>query len=127
MSRNRFILTVAAVVLLGFILKYLPVSQFGTWPRSYGAAIFYEVFWILLLGTFARGWSAPACAIVVFAATGALEFLQRVHGPMLDGIRGTWLGRALIGSSFDPWDFAAYAAGCAFGAVLLRRLRNPAR
>jgi hypothetical protein len=42
-----------------------------------------------------------------------VELSQLVHGPTVDALRGTTLGALVLGSGFDPRDFAAYALGVA--------------
>jgi hypothetical protein len=48
----------------------------------------------------------------------AVETSQLYHAPFIDSIRHTFAGHLLLGSGFDPRDFAAYAVGVV-GAVLL--------
>lgn len=51
----------------------------------------------------------------------AVEASQLYHTPALDAVRGTRLGHLVLGSGFDPRDFAAYALGV-LGAVALERV-----
>jgi hypothetical protein len=48
----------------------------------------------------------------------AVETSQLYHAPFIDSIRHTFAGHLLLGTGFDPRDFAAYAVGVV-GAVLL--------
>jgi hypothetical protein len=64
--------------------------------------------------------------VAVFAVTCALEVLQLWHPAPLEAVRGTFLGRTLLGTTFVWWDFPHYALGCALGAWSGRRL-GPAR
>lgn len=50
----------------------------------------------------------------------AVEFSQLYHVPALDAIRRTRAGHLVLGSGFDPRDFAAYAAGLLAAALLER-------
>lgn len=123
-SRGRIGWVALLLVPVGFGLKYGVSGRAGAWAGSYGAAVVYEIFWVLLAGAaFPR---APAWRLagVVFAATCGLEFLQLWHPPGLDAIRATWWGAAGLGSVFDPMDVPHYAAGAALGAALLARLRR---
>jgi hypothetical protein len=66
---------------------------------------------------------APAAAVLVrgaiaFAICSAVEFSQLVHTPSLDALRATTLGGLVLGSGFDPRDFAAYAGGIAAAIAL---------
>jgi hypothetical protein len=64
-------------------------------------------------GIVARGLCALAICYVV-------EVSQLLHTPALEAVRRTTLGHLVLGSGFDPRDFAAYALGC-LAAVVSRR------
>ncbi len=115
----RISLSLFLIVPLGFLVK----SHGGAFGREYGAAILYEIFWVLLLGL-ATQWRSASCGLFVFLGTCVLELAQLWHPAWLDSARATALGRMLFGSAFDARDFAAYAAGCFVGAWLLSRLRR---
>ncbi|MDQ7063393.1 MAG: DUF2809 domain-containing protein [candidate division KSB1 bacterium] len=109
------------------ILLLIPVglaAKFGLagWGLRYGGAIFYEMFWILFLRFFLPQWSPLRCAVTVFFATSLLEMLQLWHPIWLEGLRSHFLGRILLGTSFDPVDFGYYFVGSAAGFGYLRRL-----
>jgi uncharacterized membrane protein len=55
---------------------------------------------------------------IVFILSGILEFLQLWHPAILESIRGHFLGRTIIGSSFSRSDFFYYFIG-AIAAYLL--------
>jgi hypothetical protein len=57
-------------------------------------------------------------AVIALAICFAVETSQLIHTPMLDAIRATTLGNLVLGSGFDPRDFAAYTAGV-IAAVLI--------
>jgi hypothetical protein len=57
------------------------------------------------------------CA-AAYAVCAIVELSQLYHASALDQWRDTGLGHLVLGSGFDPRDFAAYAGGIA-GAVLL--------
>ena len=60
----------------------------------------------------------------VFGVTCALEVTQLWHPPFLDAIRSTFLGAALIGSTFVWMDFPYYLAGALFGFWTMRESRQ---
>ncbi len=68
----------------------------------------------------------PWRAAVAFAVCSAVECSQLLHLPALDTLRRTTAGHLVLGSGFDPRDFAAYAAGV-FAAVLLERVAERQR
>jgi hypothetical protein len=49
--------------------------------------------------------------------TCGLEASQLWHPVFLEAVRGSFLGRTLIGMSFAWSDFAYYAIGCLFGVM----------
>ncbi len=125
-SRRRAAAALAVVTPLGFLTKFAVPDwlggSLGRWCNLHGAAVLYEVFWILavkFVWTRARTWP---CAAGVFAATCLLEFLQRLHAPWLDAVRGTFMGAVLLGNGFDWWDFPHYALGCTAGGLVAARV-----
>ena len=77
------------------------------------------VFW--WLGALAPAAATSVRAIVALAVCFAVEASQLLHTPALDAIRRTALGHLVLGSDFDPRDFAAYTAGVAL-ALLIERV-----
>jgi hypothetical protein len=59
-----------------------------------------------------------ARAAIALAACFAVEVSQLYHAPALDAVRGTTVGHLVLGSGFDPRDFAAYALGVLGAAAL---------
>ena len=49
-----------------------------------------------------------------------VEVSQLLHVAWLDDLRRTFLGRALLGTSFSWWDFPAYPIGAWLGWVIAR-------
>jgi hypothetical protein len=54
-----------------------------------------------------------------------LEFLQLWRPPLLQAVRSTFLGHALVGSSFAWSDFPYYGAGTLAAVGIARICRNP--
>lgn len=52
-------------------------------------------------------------ALAAFLSACAVEGLQLVHVGWLDALRATRFGHLVLGSTFVPTDFLAYAAGAA--------------
>lgn len=118
-ARLRLLTLLAVVVPLGFGAK-LYAGPGAYWIGAYGAGLLYVVFWILLV-LLARPDLRPArVALAVLAVTCALEILQLWHPPALEGFRASFLGAALIGSTFAWGDFPPYVAGAVLGAWLGR-------
>jgi hypothetical protein len=78
------------------------------------------MFWILLTLLIWPRLSARRVALTVLGITCVLETLQLWRPPALAGVRGTFLGHALIGSTFSWWDFPHYLLGSVLGVLLVR-------
>jgi hypothetical protein len=122
-ERLRLMLAILLVVPAGLAVKFCVPGGFGRWCDLYGAAILYEVLWVLMLRLIAPRLAPHTCGLVVLVGTSAVEFLQLWHPPWLDAVRRTFMGAALLGQSFDPWDFAYYVIGSALGVVLALMLQ----
>ena len=118
-------MTLVLLVPLGFGLKHGYDGPGAAWAKDYGAAILYEVFWILLVRLIWRRTSAIRAAVWVLAATCALETLQLWHPAWLERLRSSFLGAALLGTSFDWLDFPHYVLGCLAGYGIARAFTRP--
>jgi cytochrome c biogenesis protein CcdA len=126
MKRNRLLIALTLVTPLGFATKFYqgPGEHF---VRSYLGGSLYEVFWVLAVLLVWPGLSPFRVAAGVLTVTVLLEFAQLWHPPFLQAIRSTFLGHALLGSTFSWLDLPCYVAGCLL-ALLGCRLchgRNP--
>src|SRR5215203_2211580 len=70
---------------------------------------------------------APQASLALRAAVAymfcvGIEVSQLYHAPSIDAIRATSVGHLVLGSGFDPRDFAAYAFGVACAALVARVL-----
>jgi len=121
-TRKYIAVSLLIVTPLGFAFKFYsgPASW---WFNNYGAGLLYEIFWILVIFFFfPTRKSANRIPLWVFGMTCALEFLQLWHPPFLENIRSSFLGSALIGTTFVWWDFPHYAIGCTVGWIWIRQL-----
>jgi hypothetical protein len=119
--RLRLLAALALLVPLGFATKAYTGPGSG-WVRFSLAGVLYEVFWVLLVLALRPTLPPGRVALGVFLATCGLEVLQLWHPPWLQALRGTFLGAALLGSSFSWLDLPHYAVGCAAGALAARAL-----
>ena len=128
-ARER-LLSVLALGLLGFAgvaMKGGGSGPVAHWCRAHGAGVCYEASWLMALRA---GWPRARIvrqALAVFAATALLEAAQLWRPPVLEAVRRTFAGRALLGASFDWLDYPHYAVGCALGAALACWVRRPTR
>ena len=117
---TRVTLSLLVVTPLGFAFKFYSGPGNG-WFNNYGAGVLYEIFWILLAFLFFPSKrSANVIPVYVFLITCILELLQLWHPPFLETIRSSFLGSALIGTTFVWWDFPHYVLGCLMGWGCLR-------
>lgn len=120
MVRKRVLIALLVITPLGFWFK-LYTGPGRAWLNNSAAGTLYEVFWCLVVFFF---WPCrefvTRIAVGVFVVTSLLEVLQLWHPWALEQIRATFLGRALIGTTFAWWDFPHYALGCALGWLGMR-------
>jgi hypothetical protein len=124
----RRLLVLVALIPIGLGTKFYsgPASAL---VQNYAGALCYEVFWIFAAKAILPRAPMPRIAAGVFLATSVLELLQLSRHPWLEWVRAFFLGRVLIGTSFDPWDFLYYGIGTVLGAFLHQALTqvNPGR
>jgi hypothetical protein len=107
---------------LGFLFKfYSGPAQW--WFNNYGAGLLYIIFWIMVVSFFVTDRRLiNRIPILVLVVTCALEVLQLWHPWFLEKVRSTFLGKALIGTTFVWWDFPHYFLGSLIGWVWLKRI-----
>jgi len=118
-ERCRLGLILILLVPTGFLVKFSVPGAFGGWCHLYGAAILYEVFWVVFVRFAFRKLAPFTCAAIVLVITCVLETLQLWHPPWLDAVRGTFFGAALLGTTFDRWDFIYYVLGTILGGFVV--------
>jgi len=120
--RKYCVFSLLVVTPLGFGVKlYNGPAQ--RWFNDYGAGLLYEIFWILVVFLiFPSKKLVRKIPVWVFIITCALEIMQLWDPLVLQMIRSTFIGRALIGTTFSWLDFVHYAIGCILGWLWLRWL-----
>lgn len=113
------LLSLAIVVPAGFgsRLCHVPATP---WANNLVGSALYEIFWCLVFSLIFHGARSRGIAAGVFIATCALEFLQLWHPPLLEAWRSTFLGAAILGSTFAWEDFPTYLIGSLLGWLWLR-------
>jgi hypothetical protein len=84
------------------------------WAKYLGDAFWASMVFVSL-GIVLPRHSTLTIAGIAGAVCGAVEISQLYHGPWIDLVRRTWLGKLSLGSQFAWPDFAAYFAGICFG------------
>jgi len=121
-QKSLKLIIISALIIFGFLFK-LYKGPFHTWFNSYGAGVLYEIFWILFISLFLTiRKDILRLPVYVFIVTSLLEVMQLWHPFILENFRQTFLGKALIGTTFSFLDFPHYALGCFIGWVLINNL-----
>ncbi len=119
-GRTLFVLVV--VTLLGFLTKCYG-GPGSLWVQNSLGGVLYVVFWSLLFSLFlpvTRPWKI---CLAVLLTTTALEILQLWHPRLLEAVRSTFLGHALLGNTFSWLDMLHYLAGFLLSLLLVRLCR----
>jgi hypothetical protein len=115
LRRRWILLSLCVITPLGFWFKVYD-GPGRWWFYYYGGGVAYEIFWCLVVFFFwPKRKNAARIALCVFVITCALETLQLWHPALLQQIRSTFLGKALLGTTFVWWDFPHYALGSFVG------------
>jgi len=121
--RKKVLISLLVLTPLGFASKLYP-GPGAWWFNNCAGGMFYEIFWCLVAVFIWSRTSGLWIASWVFIITSMLEFCQLWHPPVLEVIRGTFIGRTLIGTSFSLWDFPYYIIGCGIGLLWIWMLRR---
>ena len=108
--RAKALALLLILIPLGFGTKYYQGPGQELFNNSVAGAL-YVVFWCLALF-----WAFPKLApwknaAVICAVTSILEALQLWHPDFLEIARKTFLGGAILGTTFAPMDFLFYVIG----------------
>ena len=122
MARTYAIVSVLILVPLGLGLKFYPGPGHEWVNNSFGGTA-YVIFWCLaLFVVWPRQSAINPIVIGVLVVTCVLEAMQLVDHPVLTRIRGTFLGRTLVGTTFVWSDFIYYVLGAVLGRFWLSGL-----
>ena len=117
-DRAALLVLAAAVGALGYWLRM--AAPIAANIRDDAGGVSYVVFWTLLFAALIPRIRPALLVVLVFACTCVLEFLQLWHPPWLESMRRTFIGRAVLGTTFDWTDFPPYAVGAALAWLILR-------
>jgi hypothetical protein len=122
LKRKWIILSLCVVTPAGFLFKFYR-GPGHIWFNDYGGGLLYEIFWCMVVFFFVpQRKNITPITLWVLIITCILETLQLWHPPFLEQIRSTFLGAALIGTTFVWLDFPHYILGCIIGWLLMRML-----
>ncbi len=120
-SLKRAVIILLILVPLGFMTKFYQ-GLGEQWVNNHLGGVFYVSFLTILLYVLLSFWKNLPVIYPVLAAliiTTILEFIQLWETPVLEATRSTFIGRTIIGSSFNPEDFIYYVLGSALAYILI--------
>ena len=120
--RRRLAPLLAVVLIVALVTRYY-AGPAAHWVNNLFPSALYVVFWCLFVQFIRPDWQPRWIVIGVFAVTCVLEFAQLSDAAPLEFIRQYEIGRLLIGTWFDPWDFVHYVIGAALAWLTLIRMR----
>ncbi|MFB6097597.1 MAG: DUF2809 domain-containing protein [Salinibacter sp.] len=124
--RLRLALSILVLVPLGIGTKFY-VGPGAQWVQGHAGGLLYVVFWTTVVAVIVPTVSPWRAACGVFIVTCILELIQLWSPPVLQSVRQTFFGHALLGSTFEWWDFLHYGLGAIGGAVLVGELARQPR
>jgi hypothetical protein len=125
MKKYRLILLYILIFLIpfGIFSKYYQ-GLFQEWINNSFGGILYIIAWTALILLIQPDFNPKKVAFWVLIVNVFLEILQLWHPPFLEAIRGTFLGRMLLGTTFVFSDFIYYGIGCLLSGWLFTLLKH---
>jgi len=120
------LLLLTLVTPVGFLTKAYGGPGAG-WVQNSLGGVLYVIFWTLLFSLPFHRSKPWKVALPVLFVTCALEALQLWHPPLLEAVRGTFLGHALLGNTFSWSDMLHYLGGFLVSLILLHICRRNGR
>ncbi len=128
LTRKRVLtaLSITLVVPVGLFTRfYSGVGE--SWVRGSLGGVFYVVFWCLVVFLILDASRPLWIALAVLLVTAGLEFLQLWHPPALETLRRSFVGSALLGTTFYWNDFPYYIVGALIAWLWMNRLQGEPR
>lgn len=117
------LLSLLGVVPLGLYSKFY-VGPAALWVHNALVGVWDAIFWCLLIFVCHKTPKPWVMALWVCSVTCRLEVLQLWHPPVLVSLRGFFLGRLVLGTTFAWSDFPHYMLGCALAWLWMRWLHR---
>ena len=110
-----------------FLLLLIPVGlltkvytgPLGVWVNHSLGGIIYVIFWSLFLYLLYPQGHPLTIAGIILLITCILEYAQLWHPAWLEQLRQSFLGRAMLGTSFSWLDYIHYIIGFIFSVSLI--------
>jgi Protein of unknown function (DUF2809) len=124
--RQRLVVALTVIAPLGIATKFYRGPGEG-WVGAHAGGVLYVVFWSLLILALRPRLSPWVVGGAVLTVTSALEVAQLWHPRPLEAVRATFVGHALLGSTFAWSDFPHYAAGLLLAVWIARAAGHRSR
>ena len=112
------LLSILLITPLGFFTK-LYTRNGETWINNHLGGTFYVIFWCLIVFLIFPGIKPLIIAGWVLVITVLLEFLQIFHPKFLELLMGSFIGKTILGTSFNWIDIIYYIIGWGIGIIWL--------
>ena len=122
-SHPHTIIILIVITAIGFYTKFY-TGPGESWVNNSLGGVFYEIFWCMLIFLFFQNTKPFLISISVLIVTFSLEFLQLWHPRFLETLRSNFIGRTILGNSFNWSDFIYYIIGSGIGYFLLIWLKK---
>jgi hypothetical protein len=126
-ERKSLIKTLFLIILiaaLGIFAKLVPINSHFNWISVHLSGMFYVTELSLILYLFFSDHFISLLVLAAFLLTSVIEFLQNWHPAFLEPVRSTFLGHAVLGSTFSWLDFPWYIGGALLGWFLLKWVKK---
>ena len=117
------LISILIVVPLGLYSKFYS-GEAEHWVNDSFGGVLYVIFWCLFVFLFLGNTKPWKIATGVLAITCFLEFLQLWNPPLLQYLRGYFIGRTVLGTTFAWLDFPYYLAGVGIGWLWMKFLQK---
>ena len=121
--RKWTLVSLILIIPTGFYSKFYR-GPAAAWVNDSLGGVFYEIFWCLLILLFLPKVKPWIIALSVLVVTCILEFMQLSHPPFLEILRGNFMGRTLLGTTFAWTDFPYYFFGSGIGWLWIKHLQT---
>ena len=115
----KFLLLLLITAILGFALKYYRGPSQALLNNSL-AGVAYVIFWCLFFKLIFPKTRPIKIIALVTLITCLLEFAQLWHPAFLNLLRSSWLGKTLLGTTFNWTDLPLYFLGGLIAWLLIK-------
>ena len=121
-AKRVLLVSLLIVIPVGFYSKFYNGTAYN-WVNNSLGGVFYEIFWCLVLALFFKQLKPLNIALIVLSLTCILEFMQLWHPPLLELLRGNFIGVTILGNSFTWSDLPYYFVGSLAGYYWIRKIK----